>query len=132
MFECPQLTLFDTVKLGALIDALERVRFNDEGSPRPLQFDFGGLTAKGINSYRGFYDHLALSYQSEPAGSVDATISMLQSAVGQRFHGWKGGEYMMGLDTPVWVAQRGEASSTAIVGLMVESYYVTILTEYVP
>lgn len=57
-------------------------------------------------SYRGNYSCLAF----EQAGSmrVADVLAVLQSAVGSTYPGWKGGEFTMTLDTPVFVAERGD------------------------
>lgn len=138
-FTDDQLTLFGTVKLGALIDALEplntRERITDDAKdePRWLLFDFGGLGPTTVDSYRGYYDHLALGFTERSSlPELPAILKNLKAAVGAEFSGWKGGDYRMNRDTPVWVANPGECDSTAIVGLLVESYRVTIVTEYIP
>jgi hypothetical protein len=134
-----QLTAFGTVSLGALIDALKplenRDRFDvdDLGQPRWVQFDVGGLAPRGVSSYRGYYDHLAIEFTtSADSPAVTRLLEYLNAAVGEYFHGWKGGQFRMNRATPVWVSNPGECDSTAIVGLLVESCRVTILTEYVP
>jgi hypothetical protein len=138
-FDDTQLTAFDTVSLGALTDALAQLEvaeaLNDEGHPpqwRSVFFDFGGLVPHYFDSYRGYYDHMAITFTGESAAEVRQLVAKLKAADGEVFSGYKGGDYRMNRATPVWVANHGECDGTAIVGLLVESYRVTILTEYKP
>lgn len=62
--EC--MTMFDTVNLGTLLAALERNKERDDVDPgesrdRTLYFDFGGLVPDYLDSYRGYYNHLAIT-----------------------------------------------------------------------
>jgi len=82
--------------LGQLIERLERE-------------DAGRVLSMGLahpHSYRGYYSQLAF----EPIGpvSVGEMLAQARSANGATFHGYKGGEYTMDLDTPVWVAAYGD------------------------
>lgn len=58
------------------------------------------------HSYRGFYEQLAFS------PSVNVSVRMMlesaRGAVGDEFHGYKGGSYTMGPDTIVYLANYGE------------------------
>lgn len=129
------MTIHGTISLGALIDRLTTAA--PEGR---VFYDFCDTTPRGIDSYRGYYDHLALGWSSDIRTLADQTavkdlLAILRSAIGGTFHGWKGGEYVMNRDSPVWVDNSGECSSTAIVGVSVENEdrdWVYILTARVP
>jgi 2-keto-4-pentenoate hydratase len=95
-------------------------------------FDFGGLVPHYFDSYRGYYDHMAITFTGESAAEVRQLVAKLKAADGEVFSGYKGGDYRMNRSSPVWVANHGECDGTAIVGLLVESHRVTILTEYKP
>jgi len=73
-----------------------------------------------FDSYRGYYEHLALS--TNPPGSTGVTVQgliiKLSDCLGQFFTGWKGGEFLMTESTPLWISEPGECSDQAIVGLM--------------
>ncbi len=61
-----------------------------------------------LDSYRGYYSDLAF----EPIGSrASETASELRErckeAMGQVFEGYKGGDYVMGALTPLWIANYG-------------------------
>ena len=58
-----------------------------------------------LNSYRGYYCDLSF----EPSGprKVSDLLKECEDAMGQIFHGYKGGDYMMGANTPLWTADYG-------------------------
>lgn len=58
------------------------------------------------HSYRGYYRDLAFERRDGKITSL-AALELCQSAMGKVFEGYKGGEYMMGESTPVWIATRG-------------------------
>ena len=39
------------------------------------------------------------------------------AAMGAEFEGYKGGEYIMGANTPLWISEYGEASGTRIMAV---------------
>ena len=60
------------------------------------------------HSYRGYYDDLAFE---PPAPSklrrVSDQLADCKEIVGKVFHGYKGGDYTMRYETPVWIANYG-------------------------
>jgi hypothetical protein len=56
-------------------------------------------------------------------------LGWLRAANGATFHGYKGGEYEMDDDTPLWVANHGNSGGTAVVGIREESWAIYIVTE---
>ena len=129
------------LSLGELISEIEKAGIQtDDGDDKDIRYDFGTTIPTCLDSYRGSYDELALGYKltgyddsSEPR-SVKAKdlLRELKSAIGKEFTGWKGGEFEMTEQTPVWVANCGDSGSTAIVGVMKEgSYGLIILTRYI-
>lgn len=69
-----------------------------------------------LDSYRGYYSDLAF----EPDAGWRTVSELLQecrSAVGKAFEGYKGGEYVMDLDTPLWLSPWGEVSGLKLIGL---------------
>lgn len=120
-------SLFGTITLGGLIDLLT----NRDNSER-IQFDFCGYGPASIHSYRGYYDHLAigrreLTWNDGEDMIVGEFIALLRGAIGKKFTGWKGGEYTMRLDTPVWIDEPDSSSGTGIVGVTAGSisYFLT-------
>jgi hypothetical protein len=123
-----QMTYHGTISLRGLIELLE-ARPKDQ----TVRFDFGGFAPKGIDSYRGYYDHLAIGYaEPEPPWEdpkVGSVLAMLREANGKTYEGYKGGDFRMDLDTPVWVANWSHSPGTTIIGVTGD-YDTVILTGY--
>jgi hypothetical protein len=66
-------------------------------------------------SYRGYYSDLSFEPSDEPQ-PVKRLLDQCKGAMGQVYRGYKGGDYMMGANTPVWVADYG-CTGKKIVGL---------------
>ena len=81
--------------LGMMIAVLEKM---------PPETEIDGL-GKAI-SYRGYYSDLAFQPQAEKVKAGDL-LAQCRDAMGQVFEGYKGGDYVMGALTPVWVADYG-------------------------
>lgn len=111
--------------LGELIGKLEKFP-----TATPCRYDFNVVGPDGIDSYRGYYDELALGCgrQGVTAGEVLVTC---RSAVGREFHGYKGGTFLMTEATPVWVANWGECDGTAVVDVVRDAEFVVIVTRKV-
>ena len=67
-----------------------------------------------VESWRGSYRELALTYielapNTLTPCTVRRLISLLATSLEVTFVGYKGGEYVMHEDTPVWVANYGES-----------------------
>ncbi len=122
----PQLTL------GELILKLEAVEVNN----LPVFFDVGKIRPTGIDSWRGSYCELALEYDdmSEPL-VLKELLKLLNNTIGKTLTGYKGGNYLMGKTTPVWVANYGDSQGfrpnkeTAVVGVLVKETKVLIKTR---
>ena len=81
--------------LGKLIAVLESLPTD---TPVANLFDF--------DSYRGYYEDLALSL-GEGTRQAGELLTDCRECMGEVFCGYKGGEYMMGATTPLWVADYG-------------------------
>ena len=107
--------------LGEMIGALERL--NQDGV---VKFAFGNFAVGNVDSYRGYYHELAIGYG--PPGyrsdhkTVGAILKTLRAAVGATFHGYKGGEYAMGINTPMWASNHGNAFAACISGVTATEY----------
>lgn len=115
------------IALGKLIRLLEA-----EKSDNWVRFDFGGFMPDRIASYRGDYSQLAIGYKEpkEPYKTVDVFLAELRAVNGQTMQGYKGGDFVMDLDTPIWVANYGESNSTAVKGLADCFWMTVIATEF--
>lgn len=127
-----QPAAYEQITLGGLI-ALLSERPSDQG----VRFDFCDLSPnpKQIDSYRGFYEHVAIGYlpYEDPTDVlVGQLLEALRAKLGTAMEGYKGGDYTMDADCPLWVANWGHSHSTAILGLEREEYATTIRTGYRP
>lgn len=102
----------EQMSLGDLIRSLSRC-------PKGVPCRVCGMGTTGLgkpHSYRGYYDHLALEFGA--VRTVGEVYKDLLAARGSRFEGWKGGDYIMGDHTPVWVSNEGECSGLAVIGVL--------------
>lgn len=114
--------------LGEFIKKLQDV----EDKKTQVRFDFGGLVPSDLDSYRGFYDHLALGWKKDyETCHVEDLLSGALTAVGATYTGYKGGEFIMDESTPLWAALYGRSTGTAIVGVTDHKWMVIIDTAYV-
>ncbi len=117
----PQLTL------GELILKLEAVTKKELN----VYFDFECARPTHLNSWRGSYDELALSFMFEgDVLTVEKLLTILKGAVGKTYIGYKGGDYVMGKTTPVWVSNYGNSGNTAVVDVLVLDYSIILETKY--
>jgi hypothetical protein len=111
--------------LGELIFVLSRI------DPKAdIQYDFGGFHPTTIDSYRGFYEQLAVGFDSYKKCTVGEFLARCNQMVGATVQGWKGGDYDVGSRTPMWVANRGHSHSTAIIGVIDLGHTAIIETAY--
>ena len=98
-----------------------------------------------LSSWRDSYDKLAIGFsfaghpipgfqqhwneKIEPL-NVTSFMGLLKDAIGKTFHGWNGGKYTMTESTPLWVANRGNGSSTIVVGILDNVLDIVLLTQY--
>src|ERR1700730_9480836 len=100
------------IKLCQLSRSLEAVG----DKTKFVMFDFGGYVPGEIASYRGYYSHLAIDWLDRGQEcTVNKLLTAAKRAVGDAYFGYKGGEYVMDADTPIWAAHWGDCTSTAII-----------------
>ncbi len=90
----------DQLNLGEVIEALEA---EDPARRLPLGFH-------QPHSFRQYYDDLAF----EPAENiaVGEMLAAARSALGATMTGYKGGDYVMDVLSPCWLAYYGESGET--------------------
>ena len=81
--------------LGKLIKALEAM-------PAGAQVS----NINGAHSYRGYYDDLAFE-RGEGTQPASELLAKCRDAMGRVFDGYKGGDFVMHENTPVWIAEYG-------------------------
>lgn len=55
-------------------------------------------------------------------------LKMLKETVGKEFTGYKGGEFTMDENTPIWVANYGNSGNTAVIDVIDEDYKIILVT----
>lgn len=129
----------DFLSAGAASDNMTLGQFIDDLRQQPddnkVCFDFCHFEPTVIDSYRGYYDHLALGYVkgrwNDESMTVGKLLALCESAVGSIFCGYKGGDYRMDRDTPLWVANSGETGDTAVLRVQDAGYFTLIVTGWV-
>lgn len=81
--------------LGKMIAALEAM---------PKGAELANLNS--AHSYRGYYSDLAFERDEGTRPAADL-LAECKAAMGQVFCGYKGGDFVMGALTPVWLASYG-------------------------
>lgn len=106
--------------LGSFIAALEKLLPEAD-----VFFDFCYLRPTDFASYRGYYSDLSLGFSVDheyvKAGEL---LASAKKCLGKTFEGYKGGDFVMDADTPLWVANYGD-TGWRIVGVRVEDYTFT-------
>jgi hypothetical protein len=100
------------VTLGKLIEILGGV-----DASTPVRFSDSEYGPGNPHSYRGYYSDLAFEDVSDV--TAQALLADCHDALGQTFEGYKGGDFTMGKDTPLWNAPYG-CSGKAVVGADME------------
>lgn len=130
----------EQLTLGELIALLKDIPLEYSDEPVTVSFDFGTAHPAGLSSWRGSYDELAINYNlggydnnnADQFAHTDLKDFMeeLRAADGKVYEGWKGGDFVMSLNTPLWVANNGNVGNTGVVGIRNNNYEVVILTAY--
>ncbi len=66
-------------------------------------------------SYRGFYDHYAFEIVPFKRTVGDFLVDLNDVIIGKVYEGYKGGNYIMTEDTPLWISDYGVASGRAMI-----------------
>ena|SRR5690349_15752338 len=110
------------MSLGEIITTLRR-----KEPEKTVTYDFVHFRPQGIHSYRGYYEQLAIGYGHDDITVADL-LALCERAVGKTFTGYKGGDYVMSENTPVWVANHNEAGGTAIVYVQDQDWRIVLIT----
>lgn len=82
--------------------AIEFMRANRDAEG--VEFGEGGGPVEP-HSYRGYYSDLA--FETGPTPTAEGFLKQLEEALGNTFEGYKGGDFVMDGDTPLWAASYG-------------------------
>ncbi|MGL6137328.1 MAG: hypothetical protein ACRC2M_08550, partial [Planktothrix sp.] len=129
------------LSLGELIAKIETAGLTYNNQDRMICFDFGTAVPTNLDSWRGSYCELALGYRvrslrcdnyndSYESPLAKDILADLKSAVGGVFEGWKGGEFTMNEDTPIWVDNPGNSSLTGVFDILATGMYLIIIAGY--
>lgn len=133
MAQSDQLTLGELILKMEAVVAKQKSRIAEGQDEATVRYDFEYPFPTEIDSWRGSYAELALNYEvgSEKAElTASQFLEVLRKAVGKEFTGYKGGEYIMSHQTPVWVANYGNSGNTAVLDVIDDDYQVVIVTGY--
>ncbi len=138
-----RVTESNQMTLGELIAKLEGIPIRSGEDEQSVVFDFGDTQPTTLSSWRGDYSELAIGWTYRgysPDGCPDHNglesvtlsgfISDLREAVGSTYMGWKGGDFLMGKSTPIWVANDGNSGNTGIADVYDDGWRVVLLTKY--
>jgi hypothetical protein len=93
------------VTLGVMVAKAEKatgvVRFADGDAPGEEM------------SYRGYYSDLSFDTQEEPKPAADF-LAQCRKALGDTYRGYKGGDFTMDKDTPLWRAAYGSTGDAIV------------------
>lgn len=109
--------------LGKLIAVLE-----PHDPALPVTFDYGPFVGSE-HSYRGYYSDLSFEPSAERSTVADV-LARAKAAIGNTYEGYKGGDFVMRDDTPLWCAHYGNTGS-AIIGASVSTEAVILETKNV-
>lgn len=74
-----------------------------------------------LSSYRGIYRCLSIDWETDPEYNYKTTVKKFlekcKAAVGAEFEGYKGGEYLMTEETPIWLSGYGECSDLQLIDI---------------
>ena len=111
------------ITLGELIAKLEQ----QEGSKElAVEFNDSLHPLGDLASYRGYYSDLSIEPGSGAYGLVSSALATLQSALGETFTGYKGGDYTMNSRTLIWVDYYGSCSGIGVTGVEIRDGFVVI------
>lgn len=83
------------------------------------------------DSWRGSYNLPSIEYCSEDSGcSIDSAIKNLQEINGMKVEGYKGGDYVLNKEDPLFIANYGCSNNcTAIVDIQETNDFIICLTK---
>lgn len=124
----------ETLEVGELIMLLEDLipyGVKQKYLNLPVKFDFGENVGE-LDSWRGVYSELTLNPANnyKPKLLGDFIVDLKASIRGKKFYGYKGGEYYMNIDTPVWADPSGTYAGRMITNVIDKKTHIELITEY--
>lgn len=94
----------------------------------PVVLDYDRTKSIGsLGSYRGYYADLAFN-PSDTIETADKVLVRLKLAHGSTFEGYKGGDFLMEGDTPLWVAHYG-STGRAVIDMHLDNGQLVLITK---
>ena len=90
--------------------------------------DFNTRTIGNAMSYRGYYSDLSFDTVGDVVITVKEFLELCEESLGDTFTGYKGGDFYMDENTPLWIAEYGSCGR-AIVDLRHERDVLYIVTK---
>lgn len=110
----------ENMRLGQLIEKLESI------DPEKTVITTAGTSVKGFDSYRGYYEDLAINPDDDDWMNVGELLKKANEARGKVFTGYKGGDFPMHDDTLLWMASYGNSGGIALAAVEERDYYVVL------
>lgn len=127
MTPTPHITLGRAIQILRNAD-LKYTNYRGEIADKTIYFDFPLIIPTRLSSWRGVYAELAIGYEVGGSTYAKDFLTQLEDADGRTFTGWKGGDYLMSEETPLWVSNEGDAYNVLVTDITVDDYQVTIHT----
>jgi hypothetical protein len=109
-------------------DLVERLAAADPSFP--VIYDWVEQAAPSApESYRGYYSDLSFPPASTPITAAEL-LRDAKDAIGSTFEGYKGGDFTMGADTPLWASPHGSANGIAIMDAKTFDGRVVLITKH--
>ena len=110
----------ENMRLGQLIDKLESI------DPEKTVITTAGTSVSGFDSYRGYYEDLAIEPDCKNWINVGELLHKAREARGEVFTGYKGGSFPMHDDSRIWMASYGNSGGIALAAIEERDYYVVL------
>lgn len=128
----PQLSLGELIlKLEAIPLSPKKKYESEELIDREVAFGMDGVYPTHYMSWRGIYRELALGFTTDDSTRpvLSQFIKDTKECMGKTFEGYKGGDFVMGKTTPVWVANYGNSENNALIDVEYDDYEVRLITK---
>lgn len=110
------------VTLGKMIEAIKHMPGNT-----PVVFDGGDLGPGSPHSYRGYYSDLA--FEGTKGVTIASFLKDCRDSLDSTYDGYKGGDFLMDANTPLWWASYGCSGGRAIVDIRDEQDRLVLVTK---
>lgn len=106
--------IIDINNLGDLINALEEINPEYQVYIKPYN-----LRPTGFDSYRGYYEDLSLTYDCDSDCMVKDLLKWAKNTINKKLLGYKGGEFLITENTPIWISNYGQVTGMKLTSLEV-------------